>query len=85
MEAGEMDISCAFPPSLTIVQQVVLAERLGYRRAWVYDSPAFYGDVWVLLARAAERTTRATASRRPPRPVRPKSFMRRWVPTCRAS
>ncbi len=36
----------------------MLAERLGYRRAWVYDSPAFYGDAWVALARAAERTTR---------------------------
>jgi 5,10-methylenetetrahydromethanopterin reductase len=53
-----MDLSCAFPPSLNIVEQVVLAERLGYRRAWVYDSPAFYGDAWVALARAAERTTR---------------------------
>jgi len=53
-----MDISCAFPPSLNIVEQVVLAERLGYRRAWVYDSPAFYGDAWVAVARAAERTTR---------------------------
>jgi len=53
-----MDISCAFPPSLNIAEQVVLAERLGYRRAWVYDSPAFYGDVWVAVARAAERTAR---------------------------
>ena len=32
------------------------AERLGYRRAWCYDSPALYPDVWMVLARAAEAT-----------------------------
>lgn len=32
------------------------AERLGYQRAWVYDSPALYPDVWITLAMAAERT-----------------------------
>lgn len=36
---------------------VVLAEKLGYTRAWLYDSPALYPDVWVQLARAAERTS----------------------------
>jgi 5,10-methylenetetrahydromethanopterin reductase len=36
----------------------MLAERLGYRRAWVYDTPALQLDVWVTLARAAERTRR---------------------------
>jgi 5,10-methylenetetrahydromethanopterin reductase len=35
-----------------------LAEELGYFRLWCYDSPALYGDVWVALARLAERTTR---------------------------
>ena len=35
-----------------------LAEDLGYFRVWCYDSPALYGDVWVTLARLAERTTR---------------------------
>jgi 5,10-methylenetetrahydromethanopterin reductase len=29
------------------------AEELGYTRAWAFDSPALYGDVWVALARAA--------------------------------
>jgi 5,10-methylenetetrahydromethanopterin reductase len=36
---------------------VALAESLGYRRAWLYDSPALYPDVWVSLALAAERTS----------------------------
>ena len=31
-----------------------LATRLGYRRLFVFDSPALYGDVWVALARVAE-------------------------------
>ena len=35
-----------------------LAEELGYFRLWCYDSPALYGDVWVVLARLAERTSR---------------------------
>ena len=51
-----MDISCAFATSLATPEHIVLAERLGYRRAWCYDSPALYPDVWVALALAAERT-----------------------------
>jgi 5,10-methylenetetrahydromethanopterin reductase len=35
-----------------------LAEELGYYRVWCYDSPALYPDVWVSLARVAERTDR---------------------------
>ena len=38
--------------------QVALAEELGYRRAWLYDSPALYPEVFMTLARCAERTTR---------------------------
>jgi 5,10-methylenetetrahydromethanopterin reductase len=53
-----MDISCAFPPVPATPDHVVLAERLGYRRAWVYDTPALQLDVWATLARAAERTQR---------------------------
>jgi 5,10-methylenetetrahydromethanopterin reductase len=53
-----MDISCAFPPSPHVVPHIQLAERLGYRRAWLYDSPALYGDVWAVLALAATRTER---------------------------
>jgi 5,10-methylenetetrahydromethanopterin reductase len=53
-----MDISCAFPPSPDVVAHIELAERLGYRRAWLYDSPALYSDVWAVLALAATRTER---------------------------
>ncbi len=52
-----MEISCAFAPSLDTPEHVALAEKLGYRRAWLYDSPALYPDVWMTLARAADRTS----------------------------
>jgi 5,10-methylenetetrahydromethanopterin reductase len=51
-------ISAAFPPALDTPDHVALAEDLGYERAWLYDSPALYHDVWMTLARAAERTER---------------------------
>jgi len=51
-----VDISCAFAPSLDTPEHIALAESLGYRRAWCYDSPALYPDVWMVLARAADRT-----------------------------
>lgn len=38
-------------------EHVELAEQIGYKRAWLYDSPALYPDVWVQLARAADRTS----------------------------
>jgi len=51
-------ISCGLQPCLEVVEQAQLAEELGYDRAWLYDSPAIYGDIWVALARVAERTER---------------------------
>ncbi len=53
-----MEISCAFATSSGTPAQVELAESLGYQRAWLYDSPALYPDVWMVLTRCAERTTR---------------------------
>ena len=53
-----MEISCAFPPGPHVVDHIVEAERLGYERAWLFDSPALYGDIWVIAALAAERTSR---------------------------
>jgi 5,10-methylenetetrahydromethanopterin reductase len=50
-------LSCAFATSMSTPEHVAIAEGLGYERAWLYDSPALYPDVWVTLARAAERTT----------------------------
>ena len=52
-----MDISCAFATSLDTPDQIAVAEELGYKRAWCYDSPALYPDVWMALALAAERTS----------------------------
>jgi 5,10-methylenetetrahydromethanopterin reductase len=51
-------ISCGIVPSLDSVEQAQLAEELGYDRAWLYDSPAIYADIWITLARIAEHTDR---------------------------
>ena len=53
-----MDISCAFATSSDTPAHVEFAETLGYKRAWLYDSPAVYPDVWMVLTRCAERTSR---------------------------
>lgn len=50
-------ISCDLIPSPRVVGEARLAEELGYNRVYVTDSPALYGDVWVSLARIAERTS----------------------------
>src|SRR4051794_26550401 len=52
-----MDISCAFATSMSTPDHVAAAERIGYRRAWLYDSPALYPEVFMTLARCAERTS----------------------------
>jgi 5,10-methylenetetrahydromethanopterin reductase len=53
-----VDVSCAFATSLDTPEHIRTAESLGYQRAWAYDSPALYPDVWVALSLAAERTKR---------------------------
>ena len=53
-----MHVSCAFATSLDTPEHVRVAEQVGYERAWAYDSPALYPDVWVALSLAAERTDR---------------------------
>lgn len=52
-----MELSCAFPPRPDLPELVHHAESLGYRRAWVYDSPALFGDCWMALARCADATS----------------------------
>ena len=52
-----MELSCAFATSLDTPAHIELAESLGYRRAWCYDSPGLYPDVWMVLALAAARTS----------------------------
>ncbi|MBF6209584.1 LLM class flavin-dependent oxidoreductase [Nocardia puris] len=53
-----LTLSCSLTSSLASHEHARVAERLGYARAWFYDSPALYADVWVQLCRAAERTER---------------------------
>jgi 5,10-methylenetetrahydromethanopterin reductase len=53
-----LDVSCAFPPGPATPAHIALAERLGFRRAWCYDTPAVHADVWATLCRAADRTDR---------------------------
>lgn len=53
-----MRLSCGLAPSPQAPAHAALAEDLGYERAWFYDSPALYGDVWVAIARALDRTSR---------------------------
>lgn len=53
-----IELSCAFATSLDTPEHVRVAEELGYRRAWLYDSPPLLADVWAQLARAADRTER---------------------------
>jgi 5,10-methylenetetrahydromethanopterin reductase len=53
-----MIISAAFATSMNTPEHVRVAEELGYARAWLYDSPALYPDVWAMLALSAQRTER---------------------------
>ena len=52
-----MDISCAFATSSDSPGSRGVS-RLGNKHAWLYDSPALYPDVWMVLSRCAERTSR---------------------------
>jgi len=53
-----IELSCAFATSPESHEHARIAEALGYRRAFFFDSPALYPDVWVQLCRAAECTER---------------------------
>ena len=53
---GSISFSCAMPPGPRVVEYAELARELGYNRIWLYDSAALYQDVWVWLARIADRT-----------------------------
>jgi 5,10-methylenetetrahydromethanopterin reductase len=52
-----MKISAQFATSLHSPEDIAAAERLGYDRAWLFDTPHEGPDVWMMLALAAERTT----------------------------
>jgi 5,10-methylenetetrahydromethanopterin reductase len=46
------------PPGPRTVAYAVLAEELGFRAVWCPEVPAFGHDIWVTLARIAEKTKR---------------------------
>jgi len=54
----DVELSCGLPPGPDFADLVVLAEELGYSRAWIYDSAPLWEDPFVHLALAADRTTR---------------------------
>ena len=45
-------------PGPQALDQAMLADKLGYERVWSPEVPAFGHDIWVHLARIAERTQR---------------------------
>lgn len=53
-----MEIGCVFPPTMQTPEHIRVAEALGYRYAYVYESPAFLADAWMTLALAAPGTSR---------------------------
>jgi 5,10-methylenetetrahydromethanopterin reductase len=53
---GTIKFSVAMPPNPRAVEYAQLAQDLGYDRIWLYDSAALYQDVWVWLARIADKT-----------------------------
>jgi 5,10-methylenetetrahydromethanopterin reductase len=56
-----MKLSCGLVPSPEVVRLAQCAERLGYQRVWLPDSPVLYGDVWIAAARVLEGTQRIGA------------------------
>ena len=50
-------ISIALPPTPQTPALAALAERLGYDRVWLYDTPALQLDVWMALALCASQTS----------------------------
>ena len=46
------------PPGPRTVEYALLAEELGFRAVWCPEVPAFGHDIWVTLARIAEKTRR---------------------------
>lgn len=55
---ADLELSCGLPPGPGFAELAVLAEDLGYRRVWIYDSAPLWEDPFVHLALAARQTTR---------------------------
>lgn len=52
-----MEISVGVVPGPDAVAHARLAEELGFRRVWLYDSAAIYEDIWVNLAEIVQATS----------------------------
>src|SRR2546421_12887045 len=53
-----MKLSCVFAPLMDTPDDIAIAERLGFERAWIFDTPHQSPEVFMTLCRAAERTDR---------------------------
>lgn len=53
-----LKFSFRLPPGPRTVEYALLAEELGYHRVWCPEIPAYGHDIWITLARVAERATR---------------------------
>jgi 5,10-methylenetetrahydromethanopterin reductase len=53
-----LTISCAFNSSLKSHEYAVVAEQLGYKHVFLYDTPAVGAEVWTQICRAGERTSK---------------------------
>ena len=51
-----MEISIGICPGPDAVRLARLAEELGYRRAWFYDSAALYEDIWITIGSVVQAT-----------------------------
>jgi 5,10-methylenetetrahydromethanopterin reductase len=56
--APPIELSCGLPPGPDFADLAVLAEELGYRRVWIFDSAPLWEDPFAHLALAAVRTGR---------------------------
>jgi 5,10-methylenetetrahydromethanopterin reductase len=54
----DIDVSVALPTTFESAKHIVVAEKLGYRRAYLYDTPFEGDDVWLVLHQAAKLTSR---------------------------
>jgi 5,10-methylenetetrahydromethanopterin reductase len=50
-------VSCAFPTTMSSPEDIKAAEKTGYDRAWLHDTPQQRPDVWMSPALAAEQTS----------------------------
>jgi 5,10-methylenetetrahydromethanopterin reductase len=53
-----MNLSCVFATLMDTPDNIAIAEKLGFERAWIFDTPQQSPDVFMTLCRAAERTDR---------------------------